>query len=359
MKLFIQSAVDRSIHSCAPCYGAVGPGGTILALASSCWLLQWSQQPPSVSGFTLCSLLCPAGRQSRRFPLLHWLHPSGHLRHQGRWYFSSKGGKESVSTGPDPSFCWQKCDLHRLEDGPPEKAELTREQGLQYYRVMQTIRRMELKADQLYKQKIIRGFCHLYDGQVRWFSQHLCAELQALIPTPSCSAGSLRSRHRGRHHAHRPPDHRLPGPRIHLDPRCVHQRDPGRADRWDGRNVQTLRRNGLLPLQLHASFPPQVVKEAWPKAKEGLCTCTRHISTEATASWELRWTYILEPWTCLMIELWNGSKLWFLQVPLGAGIALACQYQGNNQVCVTLYGDGAANQVRTRIQMWRIMWLEL
>lgn len=34
------------------------------------------------------------------------------------------------------------------------------------------------------------------------------------------------------------------------------------------------------------------------------------------------------------------------QVPLGAGIALACQYQGNNQVCVTLYGDGAANQVK-------------
>lgn len=35
-----------------------------------------------------------------------------------------------------------------------------------------------------------------------------------------------------------------------------------------------------------------------------------------------------------------------VQVPLGAGIALACQYQGNNQVCVTLYGDGAANQVK-------------
>lgn len=61
----------------------------------------------------------------------------------------------------------QKCDLHRLEEGPPLQAQLTREQGLQYYRLMQTVRRMELKADQLYKQKIIRGFCHLYDGQVR------------------------------------------------------------------------------------------------------------------------------------------------------------------------------------------------
>ena len=33
------------------------------------------------------------------------------------------------------------------------------------------------------------------------------------------------------------------------------------------------------------------------------------------------------------------------QVPLGAGVALACKYLGNNQLCVSLYGDGAANQV--------------
>uniref|UniRef100_A0A1A8MYT4 Pyruvate dehydrogenase (Lipoamide) alpha 1b n=1 Tax=Nothobranchius pienaari TaxID=704102 RepID=A0A1A8MYT4_9TELE len=66
---------------------------------------------------------------------------------------------------PQVTFDIKKCDLHRLEAGPPVKAELTREQGLQYYRTMQTVRRMELKADQLYKQKIIRGFCHLYDGQ--------------------------------------------------------------------------------------------------------------------------------------------------------------------------------------------------
>uniref|UniRef100_H2LBF3 Dehydrogenase E1 component domain-containing protein n=1 Tax=Oryzias latipes TaxID=8090 RepID=H2LBF3_ORYLA len=66
---------------------------------------------------------------------------------------------------PQVTFDIKKCDLHRLEEGPPLRAELTREQGLQYYHTMQTVRRMELKADQLYKQKIIRGFCHLYDGQ--------------------------------------------------------------------------------------------------------------------------------------------------------------------------------------------------
>lgn len=34
--------------------------------------------------------------------------------------------------------------------------------------------------------------------------------------------------------------------------------------------------------------PPQVVKEAWPKARAVQCTCTLRISTEATASWEHR-----------------------------------------------------------------------
>ncbi|MEQ2204008.1 hypothetical protein XENOCAPTIV_006440, partial [Xenoophorus captivus] len=61
-----------------------------------------------------------------------------------------------------------------IKAGPPTKAELMREQGLQYYRTMQMVRRMELKADQLYKQKIIRGFCHLYDGQVSTRLNHSC-----------------------------------------------------------------------------------------------------------------------------------------------------------------------------------------
>ena len=34
----------------------------------------------------------------------------------------------------------------------------------------------------------------------------------------------------------------------------------------------------------------------------------------------------------------------FPQVPLGAGIAFASKYNGTHDVCLTLYGDGAANQ---------------
>uniref|UniRef100_A0A8C4Z0E1 Dehydrogenase E1 component domain-containing protein n=1 Tax=Gadus morhua TaxID=8049 RepID=A0A8C4Z0E1_GADMO len=63
------------------------------------------------------------------------------------------------------SFEIKKCDVHKLDESPATEVVMTREEGLKYYRTMQTIRRMELKADQLYKQKIIRGFCHLYDGQ--------------------------------------------------------------------------------------------------------------------------------------------------------------------------------------------------
>ena len=33
-----------------------------------------------------------------------------------------------------------------------------------------------------------------------------------------------------------------------------------------------------------------------------------------------------------------------LQVPLGAGIAFASKYNGTDKVCLTIYGDGAANQ---------------
>ena len=60
----------------------------------------------------------------------------------------------------------QACTLHKLENGPPTKATVTREDAIRFYKDMRTIRRMETMAGNLYKAKQIRGFCHLYSGQV-------------------------------------------------------------------------------------------------------------------------------------------------------------------------------------------------
>nr|ADD38275.1 Probable pyruvate dehydrogenase E1 component subunit alpha, mitochondrial [Lepeophtheirus salmonis] len=55
--------------------------------------------------------------------------------------------------------------LHRLSEGPPEQSVLTREEGLNYYESMFTVRRLENAAGNLYKEKAVRGFCHLSSGQ--------------------------------------------------------------------------------------------------------------------------------------------------------------------------------------------------
>ncbi|KAL4697850.1 hypothetical protein H8957_001224 [Semnopithecus entellus] len=175
----------------------------------------------------------------------------------------------SRNSSNDATFEIEKCDLYLLEEGPPVTTVLTRAEGLKYYRMMLTVRRMELKADQLYKQKFIRGFCHLCDGQ-----EACCVGLEAGINAS---------------------DHVITSYRAHG--MCYTR----------GLSVRSIlteltgRRGGCA------------------KGKGG----SMHMYTK---------------------NFYGGNGIVGAQGPLGAGIALACKYNGNGEICLTLYGDGAANQ---------------
>ncbi|CAL9210818.1 unnamed protein product [Musa hybrid cultivar] len=84
------------------------------------------------------------------------------LRHHHlllRPFASSASGQPPIAVETSVPFTG-----HKIE--PPSRlVDTTPSELLSFFRDMTLMRRMEIAADSLYKSKLIRGFCHLYDGQ--------------------------------------------------------------------------------------------------------------------------------------------------------------------------------------------------
>lgn len=183
--------------------------------------------------------------------------------------FKKSSLRSAKNYATEAKFETKPYKLHNLETGPPTSGTISRDEAIDLYKQMQVIRRLETSAGNLYKEKIVRGFCHLYSGQ------------------EACAVGMKA--------AMRPQDNIISAYRVHG---------------WT---------------YLMGVTPKGVLSEL--TGKQGGCARGKGGSMHMYAP-----------------NFYGGNGIVGAQVPLGAGVALACQYKGNNGVCLALYGDGASNQ---------------
>ncbi|OBT86135.1 pyruvate dehydrogenase E1 component subunit alpha [Pseudogymnoascus sp. 03VT05] len=185
---------------------------------------------------------------------------------------SAHAEKESVPEEDDKPFQVQLSDesFETYELDPPSYTlDTTKKELKQMYYDMVATRRMEMAADRLYKEKKIRGFCHLSTGQeaVATGIEHAITKSDDVITAYRCHGYAL----------------------------------------MRGASVKSIigellgRREGIA------------------YGKGG----SMHMFAKG---------------------FYGGNGIVGAQVPVGAGLAFAHKYNGNKNVAVTLYGDGASNQ---------------
>ncbi|KAJ9511510.1 hypothetical protein QJQ45_029830 [Haematococcus lacustris] len=159
---------------------------------------------------------------------------------------------------------------HKIE-APSRQVEVSIGELARLYQLMFKMRRMEVASDMQYKAKLIRGFCHLYDGQ-----EAVLAGIEASLTMKDSIITSYRD------HCH------------------------------------YLTRGGTVK---------EVMAELFGRATgatKGLGG-SMHMYSRAN-------------------NFYGGNGIVGAQVPLGAGVAFAHRYKKEPNVCVAMYGDGAANQ---------------
>ncbi|KAF5835560.1 dehydrogenase E1 component-domain-containing protein [Dunaliella salina] len=160
--------------------------------------------------------------------------------------------------------------VHKI-NAPSRHVETNVGELSEMYKMMYKMRRMEIAADMQYKSKMIRGFCHLYDGQ-----EAVLTGIEAAITKEDSLITSYRD------HCH------------------------------------NLTRGGNVANTMAELFGRAT------GATRGLGG-SMHMYNKAQ-------------------KFYGGNGIVGAQIPLGAGIAFAHKYRKEPNVCVTMYGDGAANQ---------------
>jgi pyruvate dehydrogenase E1 component subunit alpha len=85
--------------------------------------------------------------------------PHTFLNNSVRKFSASASAEEAVFEFKNP------FKTYLLEEGPANSGTVTKDELLSYFKTLTKFRRVEIVADTLYKARLIRGFCHLYDGQ--------------------------------------------------------------------------------------------------------------------------------------------------------------------------------------------------